>query len=272
VKFDCSYSELLDINSSKIIPNPKNPNSHPKDQIQRLSKIIEYQGQRHPIIISKRSGFLVVGHGRLEAIKELGWEKIAVSYQDFENEAQEYSFVVSDNAIASWSELDLGKVNHEMLDLGPDFDLEFLGIENFKLDLNEFDSNNGAGFSDQEELSNYSTKVKSPVYSPKKDTPPPVAELFTIEKYESLVKEIKDKRLPKEIELFLINAASRHIVFNYENIAEFYCHQHSDIQELMEKSALVIIDFNKAVEGGFVKITEEINAIIDQNNNETEEE
>jgi hypothetical protein len=135
VKFDCSYSELLDINSSKIIPNPKNPNNHPKDQIERLSKIIEYQGQRHPIIISNRSGFLVVGHGRLEAIKKLGWEKIAVSYQDFENEAQEYSFVVSDNAIASWSELDLGKVNQEMLDLGPDFDVELLGVKDFTIEI-----------------------------------------------------------------------------------------------------------------------------------------
>jgi hypothetical protein len=134
MKFDCSYSELLDINSPKIIPNPKNPNNHPADQIERLAKVIEYQGQRHPLIISKRSGFLVVGHGRLEAIKKLGWEKIAVSYQDFENEAQEYSFVVSDNAIASWSELDLSAINNEMLDLGPDFDIDLLGIKDFSID------------------------------------------------------------------------------------------------------------------------------------------
>jgi len=134
MKFDCSYSEILDINSLKIIPNPKNPNKHPEEQIERLSKIIEYQGQRHPLIISKRSGFLVVGHGRLEAIKKLGWEKVAVSYQDFENEAQEYSFVVSDNAIASWAELDLCMVNSEMIDLGPDFEVDLFGIEHFSID------------------------------------------------------------------------------------------------------------------------------------------
>lgn len=134
MKFDCSYSEILDIDSPKLIPNPKNPNSHPESQIDRLGKILEYQGQRHPVIISKRSGFIVVGHGRFEAIKKLGWKQIAVSYQDFDNEAQEYSFVVSDNAIASWAELDLGKVNSEMIDLGPDFDIDLLGIDGFVIE------------------------------------------------------------------------------------------------------------------------------------------
>lgn len=262
--------QIVDIGS--LIPNPKNNNKHPQEQIDRLAKLIKYQGFRNPLVVSKRSGFVLCGHGRIEAAKMAGLKQVPVMFQDFENEAQEYSYLTSDNAIASWAEIDLSLVNSEMLDLGPDFDIEFLGLKNFALDLNEFDRTNGSGFSDQEELENYSKKVKSPVYTPKKDTPPPISELFTVEKYESLVKEIKDKKLPKEIELFLINAASRHIVFNYENIAEFYCHQHSDIQELMEKSALVIIDFNKAIEGGFVKITEEINAIIDQNNAETEEE
>ena len=125
----CTYDELLELH--KIQPNPKNPNKHTDEQIDRLSKLIDYQGQRHPIIISNRSGFVVAGHGRLEAIKKLGWEKAAVNYQDFENEAQEYAFIVSDNAISEWAELDLSSINTEMLELGPDFDIDMLGIEKF---------------------------------------------------------------------------------------------------------------------------------------------
>jgi hypothetical protein len=132
MKINCSYDELVELH--KIIPNPKNPNNHSDKQIERLSKLIEYQGQRHPIIVSKRSGFVVVGHGRLDSIKKLGWEKAAVNYQDFENEAQEYAFVVSDNAISEWSELDLSMVNSEMLDFGPDFDVDLLGIEDFVIE------------------------------------------------------------------------------------------------------------------------------------------
>jgi DNA modification methylase len=132
VKINCSYDELVEIH--KLVPNPKNPNIHPEDQIERLSQILDYQGQRHPVIVSKRSGFIVVGHGRLEAIKKLSWEKCAVNYQDFDSEAQEYAFVVSDNAIAEWATLDLGAINTELGDLGPDFDINLLGIENFTLE------------------------------------------------------------------------------------------------------------------------------------------
>lgn len=131
-KINCSHAELLPLH--KIIPNPKNPNKHPPEQIERLARLIDYQGQRHPIIVSRRSGFVVVGHGRLEAIKKLGWAEAAVDFQDFENEAQEYAFVVSDNAIAEWADLDLGAINTEMLDLGPDFDIDLLGIKDFVIE------------------------------------------------------------------------------------------------------------------------------------------
>jgi DNA modification methylase len=131
-KINCSHAEVLPLH--KIIPNPKNPNKHPPEQIERLAKLIDYQGQRHPIIVSRRSGFVVVGHGRLEAIKKLGWESAAVDFQDFADEAQEYAFVTSDNAIAEWAELDLAAINTEMLDLGPDFDIDLLGIKDFVIE------------------------------------------------------------------------------------------------------------------------------------------
>lgn len=132
MKIQCSYSELLEVH--KIIPHPKNPNTHSKEQIERLAKIIDYQGQRSPVVISKLSGFVVVGHGRFEAMKKLGWEKVAVDYQDFENEAAEYSHMTADNAIAEWASLDLSKINLDILDFGPEFDLETLGLKEFILE------------------------------------------------------------------------------------------------------------------------------------------
>lgn len=264
--------EISEVEIESLIYNPKNNNIHPKEQIDRLAKLIKYQGFRNPIVVSRRTGFVVSGHGRIDAAKQLGMKTVPVMYQDFENEAQEYAYLTSDNAIASWSELDLSMVNSEMIDFGPDFDLDLLGLKNFTLDPSEMNYGSGLSDEEKEELDNYSKKIASPVYTPKKDTPPPTTELYSIEKYESLVKEIKDRKLPKDIELFLISAASRHIVFNYENIAEFYCHQHSEIQDLMEKSALVIVDFGKAIENGFVKLTEEIKEIMEQNNIEVDDE
>lgn len=118
-------------------------NKHPDDQIKRLAKLIEFQGQRHPIVISKRSGFIVAGHGRWEALKllykEKAWDKCAVDYQDFDSEAQEYAFMTSDNAIQEWADLDLSMVNSEMLDFGPDFDIDLLGIKDFVVESDEKD-------------------------------------------------------------------------------------------------------------------------------------
>ena len=57
--------------------------------------------------------------------------------------------------------------------------------------------------------------------------------------------------------IFLKLAAARHIIFNYENIADYYCNASKEMQELMEKSALVIIDFESAIEGGFLQLNEE---------------
>ena len=123
MKIDCAYDELVELN--KLVPNPKNPNKHTKEQIERLAKIIDFQGQRQPVVVSNRSGFIVKGHGKLEAIKKLGWEKCAVDYQDYESEAQEYADMIADNEIAKWAEQDQQMILEEIPNL--DIDTDMLG-------------------------------------------------------------------------------------------------------------------------------------------------
>jgi len=120
-----------------LIPHPKNPNQHSDGQVERLALLIKEHGWRVPIIVSNRSGHIVSGHGRLLAAKKNGWEQVPVVRQDFDSEESEYAFLVSDNAIASWAELDLSSINMSIAELGPDFDLDHLGIKNFKLDPSE---------------------------------------------------------------------------------------------------------------------------------------
>lgn len=121
--------ELVDVQS--LVPYEKNMNSHTEEQIKRLCGLIKYQGFRDPIIAQKGTNVIAAGHCRLEAAKRLGFKKVPVIYQEFDNEAQFYAFVVSHNAIASWSELDLDEINKEILEF-EDFDLELLGINGFE--------------------------------------------------------------------------------------------------------------------------------------------
>ena len=125
---------IVDIDS--LVLNPKNNNKHSQEQIERLAKLIKYHGFRNPLVISNRSGFVIAGHGRIEAAKIAGLKEVPVMRQDFDSEAQEYAYLTSDNAIASWSELDTSMVNAEMLNF-PDMDIDLLGIKDFELVIPE---------------------------------------------------------------------------------------------------------------------------------------
>jgi len=135
-KIHCLHDEMVSVSSLK--PHPKNRNRHPQEQIDRLAKVLKFQGWRYPVKVSKRSGFITSGHGRIEAAKLNGWSQVPVNLQDYDSDEQEYADVQSDNAIASWAELDLSRINSDLGDLGPDFDIELLGIKDFALDTSDF--------------------------------------------------------------------------------------------------------------------------------------
>ena len=57
---------------------------------------------------------------------------------------------------------------------------------------------------------------------------------------------------------FLLYAAGRHTVFNYEKIADYYAHATPEMQKFMERSALVVIDFNKAYSFGYIELAQDM--------------
>lgn len=153
----CSYSKLVAVDELLKLKHPKNMNAHPFKQIERLAKIMEYQGVRYPIKVSKLSGYITSGHGRLEAAKLLKWKEMPVDFQDYEDDKQEYADIVADNAIASWAELDLSQINSDIIDFGPELDLEMLGLENFAIDVaDKYEENE----SDNKLPDDYETRAK----------------------------------------------------------------------------------------------------------------
>ena len=110
---------------------------------------------------------------------------------------------------------------------------------------------------DKEEDTKYTSKIEVPIYEPK-NAKPHILELYDKSKTNKLIREIESSNLPEDEKTFLKEAAGRHTVFNYEKIADYYSHSSPQMQDLMEKSALIIIDFNKAIELGYVKLCEDI--------------
>lgn len=105
--------------------------------------------------------------------------------------------------------------------------------------------------------SKYTKKVDVPLYEPK-NKKPHILELYDQNKTNQLIANIKASSVSEDDKKFLIESAKRHTVFNYEKIADYYAHSSKEVQQLMEQSALVIIDFEKCISLGFTKLTESI--------------
>ena len=129
----CAHLRIADITS--LTPNPRNPNKHGDTQVALLAKIIRHQGWRAPITISRRSGFVVTGHGRLEAAKLLQVAEVPVDEQDFATEADEWAHLIADNRIAELADADRAMLRDlaEELDTG-DFDMELTGFDHAALE------------------------------------------------------------------------------------------------------------------------------------------
>ena len=106
-------------------------------------------------------------------------------------------------------------------------------------------------------------REKVPQYTPSV-VKPSLDSLIDTRKYGQLVKNIKESNVSEEEKRFLLLAATRHIAFKYALIADYYANSEKEMQELMEQSALVLIDFEDAIRNGYVTLTEDIQTIMDR--------
>ena len=96
--------------------------------------MIKYQGWRAPIVVSKDSGFIIKGHGKLLSARYGKMKKVPVEYQSYKDSDQEYADLQGDNGIAAWSSIDYGWVNDDLKDLDPSFDVDMLGFKDFEIE------------------------------------------------------------------------------------------------------------------------------------------
>ena len=127
----CAFDEVIDINNLK--ENPRNPNTHPSVQIDLLAQIIRKTGWRAPITVSNLSGFIVKGHGRLQAAKAAGFEHCPVEYQNFQDDEEEMAALLADNKLAELAEIDVEKLT----EIFKDYEFEDLSLTGYSQE--EFD-------------------------------------------------------------------------------------------------------------------------------------
>ena len=107
----------------------------------------------------------------------------------------------------------------------------------------------------------YSRAIKIPQYMPS-EVIPHIESLVDTTKYKELIRNINQSNVSEDQKKFLRLAAGRHVAFNYMRIADYYAHTSPEMQELMEQSALIILDIDDAIVNGYVTLSKRMEELV----------
>lgn len=225
----------------ELIPYKGNAKKHDNKQIKNVAESIRQYGFVQPVVVDK-DGVIVIGHCRALAAKKLGMEMVpCVCVDDLTTEQVDALRLVDNKSNES------------------PWDNDLLREELPGLDLSAFDFDWGLK---EDEDNPYTTAVNIPQYNIQGDVPS-FGEMYDNQKEMDLISEIESSGVTEDEKAFLISAAHRHCRYNFTAIAEYYAHATPEMQALMEKSALVIIDLENAIANGYVKLSKTIEVLRD---------
>lgn len=233
---------------SQLLANPFNFRRHPKVQQEALEGALEEVGWIQRVIVNKRTGHMIDGHARAELAIRRNEASVPVLYVDLSEEEEMLALATFD-PIGAMATTDT-KI---MAELAAGVETESDILRNLVTGLAS------GGVISTDHL--YTRKIEAPIYEPKGEKPEPQA-LYDTTKADELTRAIEAADLHQDVLDFLRAAAQRHTVFDYASIAEFYAHADATTQALMEASALVIIDFDQAIEHGFVTLSERMQKLV----------
>jgi hypothetical protein len=243
--------QVEEIAVESLIPYAGNARTHPDAHVAQVAASIEEFGFNCPVLIDQNN-MIVAGHGRILAAKKLNMEAVPCVRLSHLSDAQKRAFIIADNKLTLNSGWDEDKLRAEIeLLMNEDFDISLTGFDDDEI-LSMFDK--------EQEGKEYSSKIESPIYEVTGEQPD-ISQLVDEDKTNLLIKKILESSVSEDEKEFLLTAATRHLKFSYQDIAEYYAHSAPEMQELMEDSALVIVDFNKAIEQGFVSLSEELTEV-----------
>lgn len=127
-RVDTSHAPVESWEVDRVKPYPKNNKIHSPKQVTALARSIESQGLNDPITVDK-DGVIISGHGRLEAVKALGWTHVPVRHLHMLTPEQADKLRIAANKTASteydWENLQreiqrLGGLGSDLSDIGFD--------------------------------------------------------------------------------------------------------------------------------------------------------
>lgn len=228
-------------------PDKRNARKHNPRNIGMIERSLGEVGAARSIVIDE-DGKILAGNGTVEGAAQAGITKVQVVDADGETivavrrtgltDEQKTKLALYDNRTAELAEWDADVLE----EIGEEIDLSgmFTG--------DEFGQVTGA---------EYTIKTDPVIYEPS-DNKPTLGALYSMGRAARLLGDIDASSVSEDEKAFLRVAAWRHAVISYSAVADYYAHASAEMQRLMEDSALVIIDYKKAVELAYAKVSERI--------------
>lgn len=111
--------EITKIKLADLKPYGKNAKLHPERQIGQIKKSIEDFGNNDPIAVDENY-VIIEGHGRYEALKELGYEYAECIVLKGMTEKQKKAYRLVHNKLTMNSDFDLDMLVDELNDIAED--------------------------------------------------------------------------------------------------------------------------------------------------------
>lgn len=237
--------EIQQIKIKRLHPNegqieglPTNPRQIKKKAFDSLKKSIkdapEMLHLRELIVYPYGDDFVVIGGNmRLRACRELGFEELPCKVLPVETPAEKLrEYAIKDNVEAGEDDWDV---------LANEWNAEELTEWGMEIDM-------------KDEVENpYTQKKDSPIYEIT-GACPTINDCLSLGIVHEKIERINAADIPEEQKEMLRACAYRFAEINFANMAEYYAHQNGVVQELMEESALIIIDYDRAIEMGLVEL------------------
>lgn len=263
MKIKNRVKELRIVPASELLPNPKNWRTHPDAQKNALKGILAEVGMADACLareLPDGSLMLIDGHLRAETVADA---KVPVLILDV-TEAEADKILATLDPLAAMAESDAAKLDELLrnVDTGSEALQQLMAATASQAGLYDTlgDDLTGEETEAEESENPYTDKVTVPPYEitgPK----PSLSQVYDDAKCQKLLRDIDAADLPEDEKKFLRSAAYRHVVFNFQEIANYYAHSEADVQQLFEDSALVIVDFDKAIQNGWTALGESLDSI-----------